>query len=191
MEELFGIPMNTIMFVLVALFAVAVASVVLVFVRSGHMFRMGLRNIPRRGMQSGLVIVGLMLATLITTAAFTTGDTIDYSIAKQGYERLQRTDLAVNLLGEKDLNNTDSDVYISDGVTSVLEQQFAGDKDMRSLHPCTAGAGRRSRPAQPPVRAFDYALRHRPGAHGAARAAFDSSTAARRTSPRWVPMTSS
>ncbi len=135
MEELFGIPMNTIMFVLVALFAVAVASVVLVFVRSGHMFRMGLRNIPRRGMQSGLVIVGLMLATLITTAAFTTGDTIDYSIAKQGYERLQRTDLAVNLLGEKDLNNTDSDVYISDGVTSVLEQQFAGDKDMEAFIP--------------------------------------------------------
>jgi hypothetical protein len=75
MEALFGIPMDTIMVVMLALFAVALASVAMVFLRSGHMFRMGLRNIPRRGLQSGLVIVGLMLATLITTAAFTTGDT--------------------------------------------------------------------------------------------------------------------
>ena len=82
MKELFGIPMDTIMVVLVALFAVSLASVALIYVRSGVMFRMGLRNIPRRGLQTGLVIVGLMLATLITTAAFTTGDTIDYSITK-------------------------------------------------------------------------------------------------------------
>jgi len=46
MEALFGIPMNTIMLVLLALFGVALASVALIFFRSGVMFRMGLRNIP-------------------------------------------------------------------------------------------------------------------------------------------------
>jgi len=56
------------------------------------MFKMGLRNLPRRGMQTGLVVIGLMLATLITTAAFTTGDTVDHSISKTGYESLQRFD---------------------------------------------------------------------------------------------------
>ena len=50
------------------------------------MFRMGLRNIPRRGAQTALVVVGLMLSTLIITAAFTTGDTIDYSIAETTYD---------------------------------------------------------------------------------------------------------
>jgi putative ABC transport system permease protein len=135
MEALFGIPMDSIMFVLVALFAVAVASVVIVFVRSGHMFRMGLRNIPRRGMQSGLVIVGLMLATLITTAAFTTGDTLDYSISKRGYERLQRTDLAVNLLGNNDLDSTEAGIYASEGVTPTLERRFAGDQDIEAFIP--------------------------------------------------------
>jgi len=135
MEALFGIPMTTIMFVLLALFGVSVASVALVFIRSGHMFRMGLRNIPRRGLQSGLVIIGLMLATLITTAAFTTGDTIDHSITKRGYERLQRTDLSVNLLGENDLDSTEADIYANDSVTAVLEQRFAGDEDMEAFIP--------------------------------------------------------
>ncbi len=135
MEELFGISMNVIMYVLLALFAVSVASVVLVFLRAGHMFRMGLRNIPRRGMQSGLVVVGLMLATLITTAAFTTGDTVDYSIARTGYEHLQGIDLVVNLLGNNDLDATKADVYANDGVTTVLDQQFAGDPDIEAFAP--------------------------------------------------------
>jgi putative ABC transport system permease protein len=99
------------------------------------MFRMGLRNIPRRGLQSGLVIVGLMLATLITTAAFTTGDTIDHSITKRGYERLQRTDLSLNLLGENDLDSAEAGIYASDGVTAVLEQRFAGDEDIEVFIP--------------------------------------------------------
>jgi putative ABC transport system permease protein len=135
MEALFGISMNTIMVVLLVIFGIALTSVALVFIRAGHMFRMGLRNIPRRGMQSGLVIIGLMLATLITTAAFTTGDTIDYSITRTGYESLQRTDLNVNLLGENDLDSTQADIYADEGVTSVLENRFAGDPDIEAFIP--------------------------------------------------------
>jgi putative ABC transport system permease protein len=135
MEKLFGLSMSTIMVVLLVIFGIALTSVALVFIRAGHMFRMGLRNIPRRGMQSGLVIIGLMLATLITTAAFTTGDTIDYSITRTGYESLQRTDLTVNLLGENDLDSTQADIYADEGVTSVLENRFAGDPDIEAFIP--------------------------------------------------------
>ncbi len=134
MEKLFGIPMDTIMLVLVALFAVAVASVGIIYVTSGHMFRMGLRNIPRRGLQTGLVIVGLMLATLITTAAFTTGDTVDYSISRAGYEQLQRTDLTLNLVGE-DAVPGDTPIYFNNGVTPALEQRFANDADIAGFIP--------------------------------------------------------
>ncbi|HLG10342.1 MAG TPA: FtsX-like permease family protein, partial [Dehalococcoidia bacterium] len=135
MEALFGIPMNTIMLVLLALFGVALASVALIFFRSGVMFRMGLRNIPRRGAQSGLVIVGLMLATLITTAAFTTGDTIDHSIKRVGYATLQRIDLSLNLLGEDVAVSTDNAVYFNDTTAQGLEGQFAGDPDIEGFIP--------------------------------------------------------
>ena len=77
MKELFGIPMSGIMVVLVALFAVCLAGVAAIYPSNRTMFRIGLRNIPRRGTQTVLVVVGLMLATLIITASFTTGDTID------------------------------------------------------------------------------------------------------------------
>ena len=135
MEALFGIPMNTIMLVLVALFGLAVASVAFIYITSGHMFRMGVRNIPRRGLQSGLVIVGLMLATLITTAAFTTGDTVDHSISRAGYEQLQRTDLQLNLMGDNDLTISDISIYMNEGATAGLERAFAGDPDIEGFIP--------------------------------------------------------
>ena len=50
MNALFGLSMTTIMFVLLAIFAVAVASVVVVAISNRVMFKMGLRNLPRRGM---------------------------------------------------------------------------------------------------------------------------------------------
>jgi len=133
MKELFGIPMESIMFVLVALFGIAVLSVAIIALRSGMMFRMGLRNIPRRGLQTGLVIIGLMLATLITTAAFTTGDTVDHSIAKAGYDQLQRSDLQVNLVGGENAYGNDAPVYVKDTAAVALGQEFNGDPDMEAF----------------------------------------------------------
>jgi hypothetical protein len=46
MDELFGLSMNTIMYVLLAVLAVAFASVGYVVLRSRIMFMMGLRNMP-------------------------------------------------------------------------------------------------------------------------------------------------
>jgi putative ABC transport system permease protein len=47
--------------------------------RNRVMVRLGLRNIPRRRAQTILIVVGLMLGTLIISAAFGTGDTMTYS----------------------------------------------------------------------------------------------------------------
>jgi putative ABC transport system permease protein len=155
MQELFGISMNTIMFALLALFGVSLASVALVFLRAGHMFRMGLRNIPRRGLQSGLVIAGLMLATLITTVAFTTGDTIDHSITKSGYERLQRVDLLVNALGQNELDSSEAGVHMNESVTIALDARFSGDADIEAFIPLLlepAGAvNQRTRQSEPAI----------------------------------------
>ena len=76
MDDLFGLSMNYIMIGLLVVLAVAFASVGYVVLRSRVMFRMGLRNMPRRIGQTVLIVIGLMLSTLIISAAFTTGDQV-------------------------------------------------------------------------------------------------------------------
>ncbi len=92
MSELFGVSMNLIMFVLLAILFVGLASVGLIALRNRVMFRLGVRNIPRRRAQTILIVVGLMLSTVIISAAFTTGDTVDRSVTSQVYRLLGSVD---------------------------------------------------------------------------------------------------
>ncbi len=124
MEQLFGIPMDNIMLTLLALFGLSGLGVISIYLTNPVMFRMGVRNLRRRGLQSGLVVVGLMLATLITTAAFTTGDTVDHSISRAGYQQLQRSDLQLNFVGDSSMTN-DIAVYFDGGAAEVLDRRFA------------------------------------------------------------------
>jgi putative ABC transport system permease protein len=96
MDAMFGLSMNTIMFVLLVLVGIALSTVLWVFLRNRIIFMMGLRNIPRRTAQTTLIIIGLMLSTVIITAAFTTGDTVDYSITKQTYDLLGHADIVLD-----------------------------------------------------------------------------------------------
>ncbi len=102
MDELFGLSMNTIMVVLLCLLAVAVGSVVYVAVRNAVFFRIGLRNIPRRPAQTTLIILGTMLGTVIISAAFTTGDTVDYSTSDSAYTLMGHTDETVQTRSSSD-----------------------------------------------------------------------------------------
>ena len=92
MSELFGVSMTLIMYVLLALLGVSLASVAYVGLRNRVMFKLGVRNIPRRTAQTVLIVVGLMLSTIIIAAAFTTGDTVDRSITGQIYSVLGSLD---------------------------------------------------------------------------------------------------
>ena len=92
MHALFGVPMNTIMIVLLCLLGVCLASIAYVALRNRIIFLIGLRNIPRRVAQTALIIIGLMLSTLIIAAAFATGDIVDYSISNKAYEILGHVD---------------------------------------------------------------------------------------------------
>jgi|FLYL01.1.fsa_nt_gi putative ABC transport system permease protein len=92
MDSLFGLSMNAIMVALLVLLAVCLSTVLLVFLRNRIIFLMGLRNIPRRTAQTVLIVVGLMLSTVIITAAFTTGDTVDYSIRKEAFDIMGHVD---------------------------------------------------------------------------------------------------
>ncbi len=133
MKELFGIPMSGITVAMVVLLGVALAVTAFIAISNKTMFRMGTRNIPRRRTQSGLIVFGLMLSTLIITAAFVTGDTIDHSLTKGSYDLFQRSDLDISWNGERnflrDQGATDGSTpsYIDESVVESLDAAFASD----------------------------------------------------------------
>ena len=133
MSELFGLSMNLIMAIMVAAFAVCALVFAWIFFSNRMMFRMGIRNIGRRRAQSSLVISGLMLATVIITAAFTTGDVIDYSATKVTYDNLQRTDLGLHHFRSGDAAG--GETYVPERVTDGLEAAFAADTDIEGFMP--------------------------------------------------------
>lgn len=51
--------------------------------RNPVLYKIGLRNIPRRATQSVLIVVGLTLSTIIIVASFATGDTLNVSVRRQ------------------------------------------------------------------------------------------------------------
>ncbi len=139
MDKLFGISMTSIMWVLLALFAACIAMVLSIWVTNRVMFRLGLRNVVRRRTHTGLVVVGLMLATLIITAAFATGDSLDYSITKIAYDNLQRTDLSLHHFrptgGGESTAAVPESGYATETIIPALRRAFTDDPDIEGFIP--------------------------------------------------------
>jgi putative ABC transport system permease protein len=95
MNDILGIPTDTLFNILLALTGLILAGVALVAWRYPLSFRLGLRNLPRRKAQTALVIGGLALSTMIITSALGIGDTIDYSTKSGVYETLGGIDIQV------------------------------------------------------------------------------------------------
>src|SRR5436309_7796498 len=92
MNALFGISMDTIMRVTLGLLIAITVVVAALALRHRLLLRLALRNIPRRRAQTVLIVVGLMLGTLIITAAFGTGDTMSYSLRSSTAHNLGAVD---------------------------------------------------------------------------------------------------
>ena len=73
MEELFGVPTQQLLWILLAVFGAGALILGLSALRNRVSFRMAARNLPRRRTQTILVVLGLMLATMLFSASFTTG----------------------------------------------------------------------------------------------------------------------
>ena len=80
METLFGISMDTIMLWVLSISILVLGLVAFLAWRKPIIAKLALRNIPRRRAQTVLIVFGLMLATMLITAAFGTGDTMTYSM---------------------------------------------------------------------------------------------------------------
>src|SRR4029078_11262606 len=100
--------MSGILTALVALLAVCLLSVAWVAWRRPVIFKLGVRNIPRRKAQTLLIVVGLMLSTLIISAALGTGDTVDHSITSLVYDNMGHVDEVVVFSKDKDANINNS-----------------------------------------------------------------------------------
>jgi hypothetical protein len=86
MSRIFGIPADTLMYVLLGAFAVCLLVAVWIIIRHRVIFRMAIRNIPRRPTQTILIMIGLMLSTTIIAAALTTGDIMQHTIRSDVFE---------------------------------------------------------------------------------------------------------
>ena len=95
MDELFGIPTTQLTLVLLGVFAAEALILASLAARDRISFRMAVRNVPRRKAQSALIVTGLMLATVLFSAAFTTGDTLTNSLRIQALENIGRVDVVV------------------------------------------------------------------------------------------------
>ena len=95
MDELFGIPTDRLTLVLLVIFMIGALTLAFLAARDRTSFRMAARNIPRRKAQSTLIVAGLMLATVLFSAAFTTGDTLTNSLRVQALENVGRVDVVV------------------------------------------------------------------------------------------------
>jgi len=95
MDKLFGIPTERLTLVLLGAFAVGALILAFLALRDRTSLRIAVRNVPRRRAQSALIVVGLMLATVLFSAAFTTGDTLTNSLRTQALANVGRVDVVV------------------------------------------------------------------------------------------------
>ena len=127
MTELFGIPLARIMLGGLALMGLAFAVLCWIAWKNPLLVRMGLRNAVRRRTQTSLIVVGLMLSTLIISAAFATGDTVGYSITNAVYRNLAQADLVL-------ARNVDRQQAAGEGIApadlAALQGHLAQDPDV-------------------------------------------------------------
>jgi putative ABC transport system permease protein len=99
LSKLFGVPVGTLALVLVALLVVSLAVVAAVAVRHRVFVRLGLRSAERRRGRSALIVAGLMLGTVIISAALATGDTMSQTIRSTALGALGQADEVVGAKG--------------------------------------------------------------------------------------------
>jgi putative ABC transport system permease protein len=131
MKELFGIPVDTLLVVLVAALVVAIGTVGILALRQPVLARMGVRNVDRRRGRTALIVVGLMLGTTIVATALTTGDTMSHTIRSAAVRTLGQTDELVSAKGtevslDTGLGSATGVEYFDENVVEQIDAALAG-----------------------------------------------------------------
>ncbi len=106
MKTLFGAPVELLMWVFLGMTVAIIAFAVFSALREPVLFRLSVRNVPRRLGRAVLIVIGLMLATTIISAAFGTGDTIRKTIRTEVITSLGNTDEVISSQEESDIEVT-------------------------------------------------------------------------------------
>ena len=102
MNELFGIPLDTLLLILAIGLGVAFGILAVLAVRNPVLVRLGVRNFGRRRARTSLIVLGLMLGTTIVAAALVTGDTMSHTIRTTATAALGESDEVVSAKGAVD-----------------------------------------------------------------------------------------
>ena len=130
MDNLFGIPLSSFLIALSLLVLMIFAILAWIWWRNPLLVRMGLRNVVRRKAQTTLIVIGMMLATLIISAAFATGDTVGYSVSNQIYSDLQEADVVLAFdRDEAQVGVTD----LTDADVEGLRQALSNEPDVEGV----------------------------------------------------------
>ena len=136
MNELFTIQMSTILTVLLVMLGLCLLTVAWVAIRRPVIFKLGVRNIPRRPPQTVLIVVGLMLSTLIMAAALGVGDTFDYSLSKSVYDVLGPVDEMVVSAGGGDVDPSSArNSTIPAGTLALVDESVRDDPNVDGVLP--------------------------------------------------------
>jgi len=124
MEKLFGVPINNLLYGLLVILAVGLTVLIVSALRNLVLFKTGFRNITRHPIQTSLIILGLMLATLLISAALITGDTMSYSIRKTALDDLGLVDEIVQVKSKEAKGNNFMDVGQANANNSYFEREY-------------------------------------------------------------------
>src|SRR6476659_1943239 len=127
--------MSGILTVLVALLAICLLTVAWVAWRRPVIFKLGIRTIPRRKAQTILIVVGLMLSTMIISAALGVGDTVDYSITDEVYSALGHVDEQVVASRDVKADMSTDDVPVDASALTTVDQALSGDSNVDGVMP--------------------------------------------------------
>ena len=108
MDKLFGIPMGTLLVVCLAGLAATLVLVGYLALTNRVFFKLGIRKLTRRPGRTALIVVGLMLGTVIITAAFGTGDTMTNTIRSSTLTSLGYVDEVISVHGAGKPNSPDA-----------------------------------------------------------------------------------
>ena len=134
MDELFGVSMTLIAGICLVVTIGILLLVAYIAWRNPVMFKLGLRNLPRRKAQTALIIVGLMLSTLIISAAFGTGDTLTSSVTSEVYKTLGEADQWIAWDAEEHPRPLEEQVIPLETVEG-WQRTFAGDAEIEAIVP--------------------------------------------------------
>ena len=142
MDQLFGVPTTQLMWTLLAVFGVGAVLIFLSALRNRVSFRMAARNLARRRTQTALVVLGLLLATMLFSASFTTGDTLTNSLRLQALDNLGQVDIEVQAKGQGGQNGqpfgqTEAERarYFDAGVADDVRDELSGRDRVAGVAP--------------------------------------------------------